>query len=271
MSIVLDALRKAEAERARGEVPGLHSGLGPAVVPLPASRTAALPWAWLAAGAGGLLVLIAVVIGAGAWWRWVRADVAQPANGSFAGVSQPSQPSPSTPLPSASVPVPSPATTPAPIAATARVTAGPTPVPAPAPVPTPVTPPAAPAAATSPTKIVPLGQATPAPQANTVPSTITPPIAPITPVAPAVAAPATPPADGRPVALADLPEDVRRELPPLSVGGLIQMDDPPRRSLIINGVIVMEGEAIQPGLVLERIGNGQAVLRHKGWRVLLGI
>ena len=55
----------------------------------------------------------------------------------------------------------------------------------------------------------------------------------------------------------------RRELPPLNVGGLIQMDDPPRRSLIINGVIVMEGEAIQPGLVLERIGNGQAVLRHK--------
>ncbi|MEY2654968.1 MAG: hypothetical protein RLZZ524_1996, partial [Pseudomonadota bacterium] len=73
------------------------------------------------------------------------------------------------------------------------------------------------------------------------------------------------------VALADLPEEIRRELPPLSVGGLIQMDDPPRRSLIINGAIVMEGEAIQPGLLLERIGNGQATLRYKGWRVLLGI
>ncbi len=258
MSIVLDALRKAEAERARGEVPGLHSGLGPAQLPLPSQHMATLPWAGVALGAGGLLLLISLVVGAGAWWRWVNAGVPQVA-------------------PAASV------------ASTA-------PVAAPAVAPPPV---AAPAAALPPLASVPLATATvasaavfplapPASPARTGVSAFAPVAAAaaaasvsaasaVAPVATNAASTATPtvaslpPPDGRPVALADLPEDVRRELPALSIGGLIQMDDPPRRSLIINGAIVMEGESIQPGLLLERIGNGQAVLRFKAWRVLLGI
>jgi general secretion pathway protein B len=263
MSIVLDALRKAEAERARGEVPGLHSGLGPAIVPLPASRVAALPWVWLAAGAAGLLVLIALVVGAGAWWRWVNSGVATPA-------------APAAPLAAASQPSAAPVA--APVVHAAPLTPSPAQPAAPAPIP------AEAAAKPAPAAVVPLAQAKPAPAQAGASATTAATAAPIAapaavpastavpvPVPVPAAGPALPPADGRPVALADLPEEVRRELPPLNVGGLIQMDDPPRRSLIINGVIVMEGEAIQPGLVLERIGNGQAVLRHKGWRVLLGI
>ena len=86
MSIVLDALRKAEAERARGEVPGLHSAVGQGAVPLPAAAGPALPWQGVALGAGALLALVGLVIGAGAWWRWVQADVAPP-SGAPAAVS----------------------------------------------------------------------------------------------------------------------------------------------------------------------------------------
>ncbi|RZS56995.1 general secretion pathway protein GspB [Sphaerotilus mobilis] len=266
MSIVLDALRKAEAERARGEVPGLHSGLGPATVPLPASRATSLPWAWVAAGAGGLLLLIALVVGAGVWWRWVRADLT------------PAVPVVASPPVPVTTPVPAPAPAPTAAVAAPAVTAAVAPAVPPAAAPPVALPPKreAPLVAAPTAAAVPAPPAAPAPSPKVAASAVAAPatgvvVAPATPVTPPVAPAMLPPADGRPVALAELPEEVRRELPALSVGGLIQMDDPPRRSLIINGAIVMEGEAIQPGLLLERIGNAQATLRYKGWRILLGI
>lgn len=263
MSIVLDALRKAEAERARGEVPGLHSAIAPAAVPLPASPTSTLPWQGVALGAGALLALVGLVIGAGAWWRWVQADVARP-DVARAAAETTARPAPTPAL--VLTPTPAPAQTASPpinraapvtasaSASTVRPVAPPTVAAAPA-----ASPAALPAksSAASPAKT--LAASTAASQAGAPASAV--------PVPSAIA----PPADGKPVALADLPDEIRRELPPLSVGGLIQMDDPPRRSLIINGAIVMEGEAVQPGLLLERIGSAQATLRYKGWRFLLGI
>lgn len=250
MSIVLDALRKAEAERARGEVPGLHSAIGPAAVPLPASPTSNVPWQGVALGAGALLALVGLVIGAGAWWRWVQADVATPevarstANtaNTAATAATAAQPAPALVL----TPRPAPAQ-----AASPAITRA-------APVPVAVTPAASAARPVTPTPAA--TPAAPVPSQAAAPASVVP-----------VPSSATPPADGKPVPLADLPDEIRRDLPPLSVGGLIQMDDPPRRSLIINGAIVMEGEAVQPGLLLERIGSGQATLRYKGWRFLLGI
>ncbi len=65
MSYILDALRRAEAdrERERGQVPGLHS------LPPPGSQAAraANPHRWLPWAAAGLLLLLAGV-GAGSWW-----------------------------------------------------------------------------------------------------------------------------------------------------------------------------------------------------------
>lgn len=56
MSLILEALRKSEAERRRGEAPGLRVELPPVA----ASRRGAVPaWAWIA---GGALLLFALLV-----------------------------------------------------------------------------------------------------------------------------------------------------------------------------------------------------------------
>ncbi|MBK1714502.1 hypothetical protein CKO43_17155, partial [Rubrivivax gelatinosus] len=61
MSYILDALRRAEAERERGAVPGLHSQPNAALTP---TATASRRTAWIVGGAA-LAVLAAA---AGGWW-----------------------------------------------------------------------------------------------------------------------------------------------------------------------------------------------------------
>ena len=60
MSYILDALRRADAERERGAVPDLNAQplALTAVAGEPAAR-AAVPWAWLGAGAALALVGVA--------------------------------------------------------------------------------------------------------------------------------------------------------------------------------------------------------------------
>jgi general secretion pathway protein B len=61
MSYILDALKRADAERGRGQVPGLNAQpLGGAQAAPPRSGAR---WGWLAAGAMGVLLAAAV-----AWW-----------------------------------------------------------------------------------------------------------------------------------------------------------------------------------------------------------
>ncbi len=65
MSYILDALRRAQAERGRGSVPGLHT---------PATPAAGLPAADASPARGMLRALLALALGAGlaggAWWLW---------------------------------------------------------------------------------------------------------------------------------------------------------------------------------------------------------
>lgn len=72
MSYILDALRRAEAdrERERGQVPGLHTQ------PL-AGAQAAGPRRWLPWAGGGLLLVAG--IGAGVWWASGPQEAAVPA------------------------------------------------------------------------------------------------------------------------------------------------------------------------------------------------
>lgn len=63
-----------------------------------------------------------------------------------------------------------------------------------------------------------------------------------------------------------LPEDIKRQLPPLNVGGSMHSPDASQRMLIVNGQVVREGQAVAPDLVLERVKLRSAVLRFREHR-----
>ncbi|TDP72838.1 general secretion pathway protein GspB [Roseateles toxinivorans] len=134
------------------------------------------------------------------------------------------------------VPPPTPPSPPAQPAQTQTVAAAPPP------------PPAAQAAAVAPPPV----EAIPAPE--------TKPRAPSRPPAPAAAA-------ERPLPMASgLPEDIRRQLPPLVAGGAMYSESAAHRILIVNGQLFREGDRIAPELVLEQIRHRGAVLSFKGQR-----
>lgn len=113
MSYILDALKKADTERVRSAVPGLHAqadGFGVA-------DRRGLPWGWIGLG---VVVLLAALL---AWW-WLGRDEPAPAAAPVAAATAPA-PSP-TPMP---VPAPAPAPAPAPIAATPPAPVAPAPAP----------------------------------------------------------------------------------------------------------------------------------------------
>jgi general secretion pathway protein B len=108
MSLILDALRKSEAERRRGEAPGLFSALptpGARVVPRRSNRPA-----WIASVLVALAVLAAV-----AWWYLAPAttaptDVTRPSVP--AATITPATPATPTPPPVVVAALPKPAPTP---------------------------------------------------------------------------------------------------------------------------------------------------------------
>lgn len=212
MSFILDALRRAESERARGQVPGLHDQ--------PLLPAAAVPhgvwpvWAWAVMAS---LVLV-LATGAG-WWLWRPPAGAMPADVQQA------------------------------VPATAAVAAAPATVSAPPPV---LAPPATPAQVTTPLM----------PQVVSAPSPVEP-----APVAASVAAPPAAPAVAPVVKLAELPADLRREWPNLVMGGSVWSESAASRFVIINGLLLHEGEAVAPGLVVDRIGPKGLVLRWRDRRV----
>ncbi len=66
MSLILEALRKSEADRRRGETPNVHVELSPS----PATRRHPVPaWAWW---------MIAAVMGAAGWWLHERTSHSTP-------------------------------------------------------------------------------------------------------------------------------------------------------------------------------------------------
>ena len=258
MSYILDALRKADAERQRGAVPGLHDQAGVAGT---AAGSGAGP------GRGRRLPLIIGLLVAAAlvgvlWvyrglWPGVAVPPAQERERQAAAVQPPAaeqtvqSPAPAAGLTVAPAPAPL-AATPAPGASSAAVPA-PAPALAPAPAPAPVP---APAGLAAPHPVL-----VPTPQASApaAPKPAPPGTAAVTPP-PVATAPQTLPR------LADLPQAQRRELPPMVVSGAVQSPDPASRLLILDGQVLREGDAPAPGLVLERIGPRAAVLSLRGLR-----
>jgi general secretion pathway protein B len=232
MSYILDALRRADAERERGRVPGLHTRVVPARAGLdePAARATSHRSRRLIAAALLALGAVAALL----WW-WTR-------EGQAPGDTQPTAPVSAAPAPT----VPAPATAPP--------TAPPT-----APVP------AAPVAA-APAPVQPI--LTPQPPAPPPAAARAPAPRPATP-APAAAGGPPPGADTDLPRVADLPPPARAGLPPLQVSGATYADNPALRMLIIDGKVIQQGQDIAPGLTVESIGQRAAVLNHQGRRLRL--
>lgn len=227
MSYILDALKRADAERERGTIPGIHAQPavdwpGQAAHPTSAGRTL-----WFVLG-------VATVLSGSIAWRIWGNQSSHPvaANGSTtaAPASSPGVPPNQvqaqpkaviTQAPDVDVTPRSPISTrPEPVAVRHK--------------PTP------PAMAINSQATPPLAQLRTSPQKATVGDKVIP--------------------------LSELPDEIRRELPVLSISGAIYSENVANRFLIVNGQIFHESETPVPGVVLERIKLKSAVLSFKGYR-----
>lgn len=266
MSLILEALKKSEAERRLGQVPGLMT---------PVQRTAPrrrLRLPLLVA----LLVLLAAAAALGWWWMQPQ-PVADPAPMS----------------PAASAPIVAPATN----EATADATPTRPPAPRIAAPPAPTLPAELPS---DPDFVSTERESRPVP-AESPPPSEPPVVAPrVTPPAPARAtvqtpeppsaapapraAPATPPLTHEPArALPDVPEEPleslprladlsaaeRDALPPLKLTMHVYAADPAARFVLIDGKRLSEGERLSRALALAEIRRDGAVLEFDGRRFLI--
>lgn len=291
MSYILDALRKSEAARRSREAPDLLGQTAAPLQPAPAHHApkyAGHPaWAVAAVGVAALAVAL--------WLRFAptaeapahasdgaRTDTTQPAGTTAdasdtlgndtldgdaldrmpaermeAGPITQDAPSLDPGRPPGVIPGMAPVAIPAP--------AAPTPSPQqPAPIARapkdPSPPPAAgadTAGSTAPTRTPSMA----APSAGTPTTAVTP--------RPGVASSSPLPlADGRPVALADIAPEQRRQLPPLRMSMHLWNEAPERRLLVLDGQRLRQGDVIGE-VVVERIDRDGAVLAWRGARILL--
>jgi general secretion pathway protein B len=209
MSYILDALQRAQAERERGAVPGLHSHNAPLAPP--ARRSSGL-LGW------GLVALGLAVI---AWLWWSPTP------------NYTSHTSPTSPIEPSSV------------SATAPTEVSPTP-------------PAGPAA---PITLLPSAPAALAetPAKAPAPTTATPTAAAPSPPAAAPAVASVPVVDG-------IPANLRAQVGELRITGAVYAQDPTQRLLLVNNLVLQQGQSVSPGLTLERIEAKSAVFNYQGTR-----
>lgn len=257
MSLILEALRKSEAERRRGESPDLYAELPP--MTRVQAQTKPIWW-WL--------VVAAVVVAVLVWWLGIRQTPSvQPiADGAgdigkrdrFADAVPPRTETPAIAESPAAPVEPAPESRPA------------------APVPVPASPavvavPAPPPVDTEPEQDTNKQAVAVAPRAPPVPEPV-----PAPPIAVPEPLPAPPPA---PVAvdrnegllqLADLPVAERKQLPPLKLSMHMWNDVPAQRFVIIDGQRLSEGGRIGDA-VLVAIRTDGVVLDWNGRRLKLPI
>jgi general secretion pathway protein B len=234
MSYILDALRKADAERERDPARGIHAQ--PLAAPVVAADAGRARRLWVAGGGVALLAIAALL-----QWSGAASPTAVPAPTRTAVIAQAAPPAPTLPV-AMVVPAPVPATQVQPPAPPVAVPAPPAPVVAaksPAAVPAAISP----AAATAPAAAV-AAMPVPAASAAAVPDRI--------------------------LNVTELPPDVARDLPRLAITGGVFSPNPAQRMLIVAGQVVSEGTELAPGLKLEEIRAKTAVLKFRGLRYSVG-
>lgn len=286
MSYILEALKKADAarEREREAVPGLHSRHDHALPDeidergetSPAGRTP-----WLVGGIAG-----GVVVAGALFWLLGRSGPDAPVAGEARPMPMHGQVGEAPPSPGGVAQVPAPMAPPQALPHDPVTTSGPGASP-----PAPAAPPAVTTAPSLPTQPPaaaqqPLAQAarptSPQPAVVNAPPTATTAREPSPGTAQATAtanARTMPPAQDplrvdpslrevgpKVVSVQELPDDIRRELPQLTVGGAMHSDVAANRMLVLNGGVFREGDQPAPGVLLEEIRLKSAVLRYKGHR-----
>ena len=233
MSLILEALRKSEAERRRAATPSLYSELPPVA----SATTRRIDPRWIAGLAAALLLAAAL------WWLPghrtappVAVDVATP--------------DASAPAASALEPIRHLSTSQVPATATAS---------------------SAPAAVASATGRV--AMATPSKPTASKDNPIPPPPVAITERAiPPIAPPSNavqPPTDA-PQTLSDLSPDERKALPPLKISMHLWNPDPAQRFVIIDGNRLREGDRVGDAVLTAIVADG-VVLDWNGRRLKLPI
>ena len=218
MSYILDALQRADAERARGSVPGLHTPQLSGVASRARGGASRALWA-------GMAVVMLVGFGV-ALWRWMA-----PAGEPLAAAAN----------------------------AAAATSAAPAPLPPALPAPTQqaaLAPAAMPMLAPAPKA----GPATPALAASALPKASIIPAAATRvseKVAPAPSAAPQPTEQG---------EDRRRQIPALNITGAVYSEVPAQRMLLVNGLVLKQGDSAAPDLILEEIGASASVFSYRGER-----
>jgi general secretion pathway protein B len=248
MSYILDALRRADAERERDPGRGIHAQ--PVALPAEAGRRFPV---WVVVAASALVLLVA-----GALLLRPSPRVAQelrmpPPNSPM--LRQGPMGPPVRPVAAEVTPPPAVAVAPPPAVVAKPVIAAPAVAERPQERPV-----AQPAVAATPKAAAPVVAAPAVAVAPAAPPVPAPP-------APAVAGVATQaPAAERVLAVAELPAELQRELPKLQISGGVHSDNASQRMLIVGGQVVMEGAEAAPGVVVEQIRAKSAVLKFRGYR-----
>ena len=258
MSYILEALRKADAERERGSVPDLQSQLLPGAAVDDDTEAPRRARRWWPGAVVGVLLLAAAAL----WWVGTgrKAIDDAPATATSGSAS----------LPASAVAVPAVAAA----SASSAVAAAPVPQPASAAVPAAAPPPkAARAQGTRPRQDSRPPTKTVSPPRAPLPTTATERKVPQVPAqaqAPSQdkdkAGTAPPEATGLVLRVNELPEELRRQLPALTVGGSVYSPQPDKRMVIFNGQVFAEGTMLTPELKLEQIRPKSAVLSIRGQR-----
>jgi general secretion pathway protein B len=227
VSLILDALRKADAERERGSVPSLHSQpVAPPSAGTPRKPVARPNWLWIAIG---------VAIGLAGAATWVMVGDGPSQTGTAAKL-EPGAPGAAPAPPAAAFPPP---------AATAAPRAG-----------APSTPAVGARSDAQPAEPAPWRQPDERRDARAEAKGGTPP-----PQVASAAAVETPV-----VSREQLPPNIRSELPQFAVGGSIYSKNPAARSLIVNGQLYREKDRLTQDLSLEEIKLKAAVFSFRGYR-----
>ena len=273
MSLILDALRKSEAQRRRGQMPDLRAELPPTVHSIAPRRR----WPLWFAGMAAAIAIVAL-----AWGVWDRTPKTPPAPARVEMADEapspataerpaepavvstpPAQPVRSTPLPGSEPPPAQPVEDDVYAAASAREPA-PTATPPPSTQAAPVPEPSAPAR-TDPryTEVIANNAAS-----STISAASTPAPSPAAAPAPVAPLPMPPPATGAAVRIADLSPGEREQLPTLKISMHMFGPTAAQRFAIIDGTRVTQGDRVGEAVV-EEIASDGVVLNWHGRRVSL--